>query len=114
MPYSADKHQNANNPYTPSPMLLDDQFLYRFAQLETVVREGFKRVDEKLDVMAKDIHESKVETTAEIVELKTKVQVLEKWQNAMTVRFSLILAVVITFWTVFGPAIRGALGIGNG
>lgn len=126
MPYSVNSDVNQENARTPSPIIsLNEQFIYRLASLESTLREGLKHLEDKFDTLNKDTVQRRQELAKELEIFKAEVHVesgvvsarigvLEKWQNAMTVRFSVVLAIVIAFWAVFGEAIRSVLGLHNG
>ena len=101
--YSSDNEENRKNPFTPSHSFsLDEQFLFRFARLETIVEEGFKSLKEDLASHRTDV-----------IEVKTRLTALEKWKEAMVVRLTIASGLIVIFWTVFAPSIRDTLGIGN-
>lgn len=102
--------QNKHNADTPSFIPLEQQFLYRLASLEATVNGSFKRLDEKFDVIRSEVSNKREETAKEISEIRTKVNILEKWQHAVTVRVSVILGGFGLFWTLFGYRIQAALG----
>ena len=100
--YSPDPEQNKENPFTPSLRSLDEQFIYRFARLETIVEEGFRTLREDF-----------ASHREEAVEIKVRVTALEKWKDAMIVRLTIVSGAIVVFWTVFAPSIRDTLGVGN-
>jgi hypothetical protein len=131
--YSVDGEVNKGNPFTPAVGLpLNEQFLYRFSALEEMVRSGFRRIDEGMDRLQKDIHDRQIEVNdrintldretaetfafkrARIDKLTDRVAELETWSKVLTARLSIAFGTVIIVWTIVAPYIRGLIGIPNG
>ena len=121
------------NPFTPSDNIsLNEQLLYRIASLDASVREGFRRVDERLDRFQSDLHENQIASINRINEVDTDLQKfkefkrlrvdgiekrvgeLETWTKVMMARVGILITGVAIIWTVLGPTIRAVLGISNG
>lgn len=139
-----DGDANKKNPYTPDrAMSIDEQFLYRFSGLEEAVRSGFRRLDEKVDRLQKDLHEAQLSVNDRISQLdketteqfaakriridglvkdgavaktliEKRISDIETWQKVIMARFSVALTALVIFWTLFGPIVRNFLGISNG
>ena len=122
-----------SNPFTPSDNIsLNEQLLYRIASLDASVREGFRRVDERLDRFQSDLHENQIASIQRINEVDTDLQKfkefkrlrvdalqdritsLESWKTAVMARVGVMITAVAIIWTVLGPTLRAALGISNG
>ena len=121
------------NPFTPSDNIsLNEQLLYRIASLDASVREGFRRVDERLDRFQSDLHENQITSLNKINEVDTDLQKfkefkrlrvdsiekrvgeMETWQKVIMARVSVLITAVAIIWTVLGPTLRSILGISNG
>jgi hypothetical protein len=122
-----------SNPFAPSDHIsLNEQLLYRIASLDASVREGFRRVDERLDRFQSDIHENQIASITRINEVDTDLQKfkefkrlrvdglekrigeMETWSKVMMARVGILITTVAIIWTVLGPTIRTVLGISNG
>lgn len=122
-----------SNPFTPSDNIsLNEQLLYRIASLDASVREGFRRVDERLDRFQSDLHENQIASIQRINEVDTDLQKfkefkrlrvdalqeriinLESWKTAVMARVGVMITAVAIIWTVLGPTLRNILGISNG
>lgn len=89
---------------------MEEQFIYRLASLETTVKERMRSLEEKFDNANKATQERRIETASEISALATRLSVVEKWQNAMTIRATLVAALILVFWTIFGDYLRTMIG----
>jgi DNA anti-recombination protein RmuC len=71
MPYAVDDPEsNKENPVSPSVyMSMTEQLLYKIAALDASVNQGFRRIDERLDRVQTDLHESQVTINNRISEL---------------------------------------------
>jgi hypothetical protein len=108
--YSNDPDQNKRNPYTPTVMTLEEQFIYRIASLETTVKERMASLEYKFDAATKESQERRTETASRMAALETRLSIVEKWQTVVTVRASVIASIIMVFWAVFGEYVRVALG----
>lgn len=133
MPYSMDVEENMKNPASPSEQIpMTEQFLYRFASLESSVNSGFRRLDERLNRFQEDLHESQIITNdrinnidkefhealafkrVRIDNLQQRVQDLETWQKVIMARVGIIIAAVAVVWTFIAPVLRNLIGVSNG
>src|SRR5690349_16330442 len=137
MPYSTDPEENMSNPFTPSDNIsLNEQLLYRIASLDASVREGFRRVDERLDRFQSDLHENQIASLQRINEVDTDLQKfkefkrlrvdsiekdlgkrigdIETWSKVLMARVGVLITGVAIVWTILGPTLRTILGISNG
>lgn len=143
MPYSIDEELNKRNPITPSHMSMTDQFLYRLASLDSSVESGFRRLDDNLERLRKDMHDAEIryndkinevdkharenisridveltnrakEGRAHLDKYNNRVTEIETWQKVAVARVSVIMAVIVGLWTFIAPTIRNILGIANG
>lgn len=120
--YSMDTEVNKRNPYTPSTLSLEEQLLYRLGSLESTLEGHFRLLDEKFESLFRDTASRREELARELMIFKTetnrkegvaeaRITAVEKWQTAMAVRFSVAAAIIVVLWTVFGGAIRQAIGV---
>lgn len=138
-----DADQNKANPITPSEVTLADQLLYRVASLDATVQSGFRRIDEGMERLRSDFHESQLATNDRINALdkemhetfafkraridnlvekgevtKTKfeerISNLETWKAVATARVAVIVGGLFILWTFIAPTIRALIGIPNG
>lgn len=133
MSYSVDGEDNKRNAHTPSEyMTMNDQLLYKLAALDASMNAGFRRLDEKMDRFQSDLHDSQIAANdrintldkdmteqfafkrARLDKLTDRVTAVETWQRVSMARVAVALSVILILWTVFGPAVRTALGLPNG
>lgn len=68
MAYSPDNSKaNQENPSTPAVNYsITEQLLYKIASLDSAVQAGFRRLDEKMDRVQSDLHDSQISTNDRI------------------------------------------------
>jgi hypothetical protein len=112
-------------------MTMNDQLLYKLAALDASMAAGFRRLDEKMDRFQSDLHDSQIaandrinqldkEVTeqfafkrARIDKIETRIGDVETWQKVSMARVAVALSIILILWTVFGPAVRSAIGLPN-
>lgn len=120
--YSEDKEQNKRNAYTPSTLSLEEQLLYRLGSLESTLEGHFRLLDEKFESLFRDTASRREELARELTTFKTetnrkegvveaRITAVEKWQAAMAIRFAGVATIIIILWTIFGGAVRHAIGV---
>lgn len=140
MAYSVDSDKNKENPVTPSVFGLSEQLLYKIASLDSAVQSGFRRIDENIERIRTDLHDSQLRTndkvnevdkrvTADIVHIcnrldtkdregrilvekyNDRMHAVETWQKVAMARASIIGAAIVIVWTFVAPTLRAVLGV---
>jgi len=129
---------------TPSEQFsMNEQLLIKLASLDTEMRAGFRRLDEKMDRFQSDLHENQISTndrmnkldkefTEAITFKRVRIDGLEKahndfksevreelngintWQQVAMAKIGVVVTAIAIVWIVFAPTIRNFLGIANG
>lgn len=125
---------------TPSEFSLAEQVLYRVAGLDSAVQQGFRRVDENIERLRSDFHESQLATNDRINTLdkefheamalkraridnlvekgtetrraiEQRITDLETWKAVALAKVGIIISVVTGLAMMFAPTVRNLLGI---
>jgi chromosome segregation ATPase len=146
MPYSMDSEANKTNSSSPSSVLaVENQLIYKIAAMEATISNSLRRLDEKFDRLQLDLHDryadlskdigmlsgrvesheqaiqnvkdkAREDIASEAGKVADRVDALERWKTAVVTRFSVVCAVIMLFWALFGRSIQdyiqGVLHIG--
>lgn len=111
------------------PVSVNLQLMSKLAGLESTVLEGFRRLDEKMERLQTDLHDSQINTNDRInaldkefsdavIRKRERIDTLEKrvvdietWQAVAIAKVTVIMGVITALAMMFAPTVRHILGI---
>lgn len=87
----------------------NSEILYNLGGLESLVKEGMKRIDSNIEAFKTELGGIQEDTNKELKILDERVSALEDFKKEVVTKFTVIVTVVVGFWAVLGDSLSQAL-----